>query len=82
MLDELLEKALEENPKYTTKESIVYEYFQISIGRFNGEYFIKYITHTAQYNIKNVNNYELQLTPHQKEMINKILNKWSKENGK
>ena len=76
MLDELLQKALEEKPKYTTKEYIVYEYFQISTGRFKGEYFIKYITNSAQCNMKNVNNYDLQLTPHQKKMIDKIFKKW------
>lgn len=76
MLDELLQKALEEKPKYTTKESIVYEYFQVSTGRFEWEYFIKYITHSAQCNMKNVNNYDLQLTPHQKEMAEKIFQKW------
>lgn len=81
MLDELLQKALEEKPKYTTKEHIVYEYFQISIGRFKGEYFIKYITNSVQCNMKNVNNYDLQLTPHQQETINKIYNKWNKENA-
>lgn len=80
MLDELLQKALQEKPKWTTKESIVYEYFQLSTGRFKGEYFIKYITNSVQCNMKNVNNYDLQLTPYQKEMIEQIFNKWSKEN--
>lgn len=81
MLDELLQKALEEKPKWTTKEKIVYEYFQIITGRFEGEYFIKYITNSAQRNMKNINNYDLQLTPHQQEIINKIYNKWNKENA-
>lgn len=81
MLDKLLGKALEEKPKYITKESIVYEYFQISTGKSEYEYFIKYITHSAQCNMKNVNNYDLQLTPHQKEMVEKIFQKWG-NNGK
>lgn len=81
MLDKLLEKALEEKPKYTKKDSIVYEYFQILTGKLECEYFIKYITHSAQCNMKNVNNYDLQLTPHQKEMINKIFAKWKEEGG-
>lgn len=76
MIDEILEKALEEKPKYTTKEDIVYEYFEISTGRFKGEYFIRYITHSAQCNMNTVNNYDLQLKPYQKEMINKIFEKW------
>lgn len=80
MLDELLQKAFEEKPKYTTKEHIVYEYFQILKGRFKGEYFIKYITNSTQCNMKNVNNYDLQLTPHQKEIINKIFEKWGNKN--
>ena len=75
-------KALEEKPKYTTKKNIVYEYFQLSTGRFKEEYFIKYITNSAQLNMKNVNNYELQLTSYQKELINKIFEKWSNNNGK
>ena len=80
MLDELLQKALEEKPKWITKEDIVYEYFQISTGRFKGEYFIRYITPSAQCNMNTVNNYDLQLTSYQKELINKIFNKWGKEN--
>lgn len=83
MLDELLEKALEEKPQdiesYETYYEIYYEYLLIDYDKKRDKYYIRYITNDTD-NIKQLINYSFLLTEYQKEMINKIFNKWSKEN--
>lgn len=85
MLDELLEKALEEKPKI--EENIYFDFFswsRLTIIRDN-DYTNKieitiYIPYIYGYSIDNfLMKYAGQLTPNQKELINKIFEKWGKE---
>ena len=75
MLDELLEKALEEKPKIIYENTIGYYHLNLIFKGNSVLLHLNYMNdciYTGHINIL--------LTPHQKETINKIFKKWSKEN--
>lgn len=83
MLDKLLEKALEEKPKkyYIKKEDNNY-FFEWDMFRIVDKIGIDisiYIPSLYDRKEKDwfKHRYPLELTPHQKELINKIFEKWS-----
>lgn len=81
MLDKLLQKALEEKPDLISKHSITYNYL-FSIYILDEElYDIIIDVRKNKESMANYINYIYDLTPHQKEMINKIFEKWSKGNA-
>lgn len=82
MLDELLQKALEVKPDLISKHSITYNYlFSIYILE-KDLYDIIIAVRKSKESIGNHINYVYDLTPHQKELINKVFEKWSNDNGK
>ena len=77
MLDELLQKALEEKPKIKTKNSFTYNYFKV--WKDEESYEISMLTRKNNPESMGMNiPYFYDLTDYQKEMIDKILKKWSK----
>ena len=68
MLDELLQKALEEKPEYADENTIRYESLFISKKQNR-------ITFPSDIKIA-WNEYPLKITTEQKEMIDKIFDKW------
>ena len=78
MLDELLEKALEEKPDLISKHSITYNYL-FSIYILDKDlYDIIIAVRKNKESMGNHINYVYDLTNKQKELINKVFEKWSK----
>ena len=78
MLDKLLQKALEEKPKIKTKNSFTYDYFKV--WKDEESYEISILTRKNNPESMGMNiPYFYDLTEKQKEMIDKVLKKWSKE---
>lgn len=75
MLDELLEKALEEKPDYADEYTINYSNLNLKIETYN------VLIHLVKNDFNCSGSwlhYPYDLTDNQKEMINKIYEKWSK----
>ena len=76
MLDELLEKALEEKPEFINKERVNYECLFIDYDRKRDNIFITFPAYSRRTERTTWTQYQLDLTPHQKELINKIFQRW------
>lgn len=78
MLDELLEKALEEKPKKINKTLFIYDYFKVYQEEEYREITILMKKENTESMGQNIT-YIYNLTDKQKEMINKILDKWGQD---
>lgn len=80
MLDKLLQKALEEKPEFINKERVNYECLFIDYDRKRDDIFITFPAYSRAYSRRTERTtwtqYQLDLTPHQKKMIDKIFKKW------
>lgn len=76
MLDKLLEKTLEEKPEFINKERVNYEYLFIDYDRKRDNIFITFPAYSRRTERTSWTQYQFDLTQHQKEMINKIFEKW------
>lgn len=75
MFDELLEKALEEKPKIIYEDTIKYYHLELILKNNSVLLHLNYMNDCIY-----AGHINILLTPHQKETINKIFKKWSKEN--
>lgn len=76
MLDKLLQKALEEKPEFINKERVNYECLFIDYDRKSDDIFITFPAYSRRTERTTWTQYQLDLTPHQKKMIDKIFKKW------
>lgn len=76
MLDKLLQKALEEKPEFINKERVNYECLFIDYDRKRDDIFITFPAYSRRTERTTWTQYQLDLTPHQKKMIDKIFKKW------
>lgn len=76
MLDKLLEKALEEKPEIIYENTIKYHHLELILKDNSVLLHLNYMNDCIY-----AGHINILLTPHQKEMINKILKKWSKYNA-
>lgn len=76
MLDKLLQKALEEKPEFINKERVNYECLFIDYDRKRDDIFITFPAYSRRTERTTWTQYQLELTPHQKKMIDKIFKKW------
>lgn len=81
MFDKLLEKALLTKPEFINNERINYNCLFIDFDRTNNKYYITYKGYDMimNENERSWSRYKQELTPHQKEMINKIFEKWGQQ---
>lgn len=76
MLDKLLQKALKEKPEFINKERVNYECLFIDYDRKRDDIFITFPAYTRRTERTTWTQYQLDLTPYQKKMIDKIFKKW------
>lgn len=76
MLDKLLQKALEEKPEFINKERVNYECLFIDYDRKRDDIFITFPAYSRRTERTTWTQYQFDLTPHQKKMIDKIFKKW------
>lgn len=76
MLDKLLQKALEEKPEFINKERVNYECLFIDYDRKSDDIFITFPAYSRRTERTTWTQYQLDLTPYQKKMIDKIFKKW------
>ena len=76
MFDKLLQKALEEKPEFINKERVNYECLFIDYDRKSDDIFITFPAYSRRTERTTWTQYQLDLTPHQKKMIDKIFKKW------
>lgn len=82
MLDELLEKALEEKPKEITECNLNYDYMEIYRNTsYTFEDIVIYNRDNKTFDLLQVLQFRSFLTDNHIKMINKIFQKWSKENA-
>ena len=75
MLDELLEKALAEKPRIKTKNSFTYDYFKV--WKDEQDYEISIVNRKDKPESQGqIITYFYDLTDKQKELINKVFQKW------
>lgn len=77
MLDELLDKALKEKPKIIYEDTIKYYHLELILKDNSVLLHLNYMNDCIY-----AGHINILLTPHQKEMINKIFQKWGNDNGK
>ena len=78
LLDKLLKQALEEKPDLISKHSIIYNYLFSIYILDEGLYEIIIAVRRNQESMGNHINYVYNLTNKQKELINKVFEKWGK----
>lgn len=76
MLDKLLQKALEEKPEFINKKRVNYECLFIDYDRKRDDIFITFPAYSRRTERTTWTQYQLDLTPYQKKMIDKIFKKW------
>lgn len=76
MLDKLLQKALEQKPEFINKERVNYECLFIDYDRKRDDIFITFPAYSRRTERTTWTQYQLDLTPYQKKMIDKIFKKW------
>lgn len=74
MLDELLQKALEEKPKNIYEDTIKYYHLELILKDNSVLLHLNYMNDCIY-----AGHINILLTPYQKEMINKIFNKWGQD---
>lgn len=75
MLDELLQKVLEEKPKIIYEDTINYYHVELILKDNRVLLHLNYMNDCIY-----AGHINILLTPHQKELINKVFEKWGKDN--
>lgn len=82
MLDKILQKALEEKPKKITECNLCYDYMEIYRNTsYTFEDIVIYNRDNKTFELLQVLQFRSFLTDNHIKMINKIFQKWSKENA-